>query len=73
MDIPVEVFIAASRWLQNNPDSKIEHLGDYEGRDAFCVDFDQHIGYPPVFLYKDGEVTEVFGEKALEILASFPE
>ena len=70
MEIPEAVQKAAYSWLQNIPGSSIEYLGEYKDRSAFYVDHDLKIGYPVVFLYKDGDVVEKNGENAVTIISS---
>lgn len=70
MEIPEVVKKAANSWLQNIPGSSLGYLGEYKGRSAFYVDHDLHIGYPTVFLFKEGDVIEKNGEDALSIISS---
>ena len=53
--------------------SHFKYLGVYDGRDAwlFVYPDNQEIGFPSVFLYKDGTAQEVSGFFALDIISSF--
>ena len=51
----------------------VEHLGEYEGQDAYYVKIPEEyvVGFPTVFLLKDGGVLSVGGPAALDIITRF--
>lgn len=74
MDIPAQIRTAA-QWLVEQYGDRIEHLGEYQGAQAYYYHFPDEItaGFPPVYLMRDDEITEVGGFEALEIIGSFVE
>ena len=74
MEIPAKVKQAAQYLVEMYGDH-VEHLGQYQGAEAFYYHFPEDIiaGPCPVYLVKDGAVREVPGFEALEILDSFVE
>ena len=74
MEIPAKVKEAA-QYLIDIYGDHVEHLGQYQGAEAFYYRFPDDItaGPCPVYLVKDGTVREVPGFEALEILDSFVE
>lgn len=71
--IPKSIRSAASEYLMLLPGSKIEYLGERDGAAVYTVtpQKKRHIGYPIIFILKGRKVTEVYGEEALIISASF--
>ena len=74
MEIPKKVKQAAQYLVEMYGDH-VEHLGQYQGAEAFYYHFPEDItaGPCPVYLVKDGAVREVTDFEALEILDSFVE
>lgn len=74
MEIPAKVKQAAQYLVEMYGDH-VEHLGQYQGAEAFYYHFPDDVtaGPCPVYLVTDGEVREVPGFAALEILDSFVE
>lgn len=72
MNIPSQVMNAASE-LRAMYGEHVEYLGEFQGAQAYYYHFpdDVDAGFPSVYLLKDGELTEISGPFALEILASF--
>ena len=52
---------------------KFEDLGKYEGSDAYAFHFpdDVDTGFPFVFIYKNGKISEITGFEALDIITLF--
>lgn len=69
MNVP-EAVKKAAKYLIDSYDSDIDYLGKYEESDVFVFNFSEPacIGYPSVFLYKDGKVEEITDEPALYII-----
>lgn len=74
MDIPAKIQEAA-RYLVEMYGDHVEHLGQYQGAEAFYYHFPDDItaGYCPVYLYRGGEVEELTGPVAYSVLSSFIE
>ncbi len=74
MNIPSQVMKAASE-LRAMYGERVEYLGEFQGAQAYYYRFpdDVDAGFPSVYLLKDGELTEIGGFFALEILDSFIE
>lgn len=74
MEIPAKVRQAAQYLVEMYGDH-IEHLGQYQGAEAFYYRFPDDItaGFPPVYLLKDDVLREVGEFEALEIIGSFVE
>lgn len=72
MKIPEKVRQAAQYLVEMYGDH-IEHLGQYQGAEAFYYRFpdDADAGFPTVYLLKDDELTEISDFFALEIIDSF--
>ena len=74
MEIPAKVKQAAQYLVEMYGDH-VEHLGQYQGAEAFYYHFPDDVtaGPCPVYLVTDGKAREVPGFEALEILDSFVE
>ncbi len=74
MEIPSKVKRAAQYLVEMYGDH-VEHLGQYQGAEAFYYHFPDDItaGFPPVYLMKGDKLREVDGFEALEIIGSFVE
>ncbi len=74
MKIPAKVKEAA-QYLIDMYGDRVEHLGQYQGAEAFYYHFpdDVDAGFPHVYLLKGDELTEITGFYALEIIGSFVE
>ena len=74
MEIPAKVRQAAQYLVEMYGDH-LEHLGQYQGAEAFYYRFPDDItaGFPPVYLMKDDNLREVGEFEALEIISSFVE
>lgn len=74
MDIPAKVRKAAQYLVEMYGDH-IEHLGQYQGAEAFYYHFPDDVtaGAPPVYLVKGDEMREAHDFEALDILDSFVE
>lgn len=74
METPSKVK-AAAQYLIDMYGDHVEHLGQYQGAEAFYYHFPEDItaGFCPVYLLKAGKVTEVNDFAALDILSSFVE
>lgn len=74
MDIPAKVRRAA-QYLIDMYGDHIEHLGQYQGAEAFYYHFPDDItaGFPSVYLLKADKVTELTGFEALDIISLFVE
>lgn len=74
MEIPSKVKRAAQYLVEMYGDH-VEHLGQYQGAEAFYYHFPDDItaGFPPVYLMKGDKLREVSGFEALEIIDSFVE
>lgn len=72
MEVPKAIIEAAGEFVTQYG-ANFEYLGEYEGSDAWVFLFpeDENIGYPFVYLFKDGKADEVSGMFALDIIASF--
>jgi len=72
MNIPSKVMNAASE-LRAMYGEHVEYLGEFQGAQAYYYHFpdDVDAGFPSVYLLKDGELTEISGPFALEILDLF--
>ena len=62
----------AAKYLVDLYGDKFEYLGKYEGADAYIqrVPDDLCIGYPHVYLVKDGKVDDISDSIALFIIES---
>ncbi|MBD5345467.1 MAG: hypothetical protein HDR90_10925 [Bacteroides sp.] len=74
MEIPTKVKEAA-QYLIDIYGDHVEHLGQYQGAEAFYYRFPEDVdaGFPVVYLLKGNELTEVSDFFALEIIGSFIE
>ena len=74
MEIPAKVKQAAQYLIEMYGDH-VEHLGQYQGAEAFYYHFPDDVtaGFPPVYLMKGDKLREVSGFEALEIIGSFVE
>ncbi len=74
MNIPSQVMKAASE-LRAMYGEHVEYLGEFQGAQAYYYHYpdDIDVGFPSVYLLKGGELTEISGHLALEILDSFIE
>ena len=74
MEIPAKVRQAAQYLVEMYGDL-IEHLGQYQGAEAFYYHYPDNVdtGFPSVYLLKDDGLTEVSDFFALEIIGSFVE
>ena len=74
MEIPAKVKEAA-QYLIDIYGDHVEHLGQYQGAEAFYYRFPEDItaGYCPVYLYKSNKVDVLTGEVAYHVLLSFIE
>ena len=74
MEIPAKVRKAAQYLVEMYGDH-IEHLGQYQGAEAFYYRFpyDVTAGFTPVYLVKVDKLREVGEFEALEIIGSFVE
>lgn len=72
MKTPAKVKEAA-RYLIEMYGDHVEYLGQYQGAETFYYHYPEDItaGYCPVYLYKNGEVDELTGEVAYNVLGSF--
>lgn len=72
MNIPSQVMNAASE-LRAMYGEHVEYLGEFQGAQAYYYHYSDDVdaGFPSVYLLKDGELTEISGPFALEILDSF--
>lgn len=72
METPAKVK-AAARYLVEMYGDHIEHLGQYQGAEAFYYHYpdDVDAGFPSVYLWKDNTVTEISGFDALHLLGRF--
>ena len=71
MDIPASVQKSASH-LIDRYGGGIEYLGEYDGQDAFLYEpgSEVNLGYPFVYLHKDGKVMEINDPLSLDIISS---
>ena len=74
MEIPAKVRQAA-QYLVGVYGDHLEHLGQYQGAEAFYYHFPDDVtaGFPPVYLLKGDKLREVGEFEALEIIGSFVE
>ncbi|MCM1220889.1 MAG: hypothetical protein NC548_41025 [Lachnospiraceae bacterium] len=74
MKTPSKVTDAARNLIEMYGDH-VEHLGQYQGAEAFYYNYPEDVtaGYCPVYLYKDGEIDTLTGEVANNVLSSFIE
>lgn len=74
MKIPVKVKQAA-QYLIDMYGDHVEHLGQYQGAEAFYYHFPDDItaGSCPVYLFKDGKVDELTDSVADYVLSLFIE
>ena len=74
MNIPSQVMKAASE-LRAMYGEHVEYLGEFQGAQVYYYHYpdDIDVGFPSVYLLKGGELTEISGHLALEILDSFIE
>lgn len=72
MTTPAKIQEAA-RCLVEMFGDHVEHLGKYQGAEAYYYHFpdDIEVGFPIVYLLKNEEVTEVSGFDALQLLGRF--
>lgn len=72
MNIPSQVMNAASE-LRAMYGEHVEYIGEFQGAQAYYYHYpdDVDAGFPSVYLLKGGELTEISGLFALEILDSF--
>ncbi len=74
MEIPKQVKEAAQELIQMYGDSFL-YLGPYEGADVYLYQFPEAavVGFPILFLWKDGIVREVQGVDSLSIIEQLVE
>ena len=74
MEIPAKVRQAAQYLVEMYGDH-IEHLGQYQGAEAFYYHFPDDVtaGFPPVYLLNGDKLREVGEFEAFEIIGSFVE
>jgi hypothetical protein len=74
MKVPEQVKTAAQSLIDIYGDS-FDYLGKYKGRDAFLFRFpeDSCTGFPFVYLFAAGKVTEITGFKAILLVENFDE
>lgn len=74
METPSKVK-AAAQYLIDMYGDHVEHLGQYQGAEAFYYHFPDDItaGFPPVYLLKGDKLREAGEFEALEIIGSFVE
>lgn len=72
MDIPAKVQDAA-RYLVEMYGDHVEHLGHYQGAEAYYYHFPENldVGFPSVYLLKGDKVTEMSGIEALRIIGLY--
>ena len=72
MKIPSKVKQAA-QYLIDMYGDHVEHLGQYQGAEAFYYQFpeDVAVGFPCVYLLKDDKLTEITGFEAVDIIGLF--
>ena len=72
MTIPQKVMDAAAE-LRAMYGEHVEHLGEFQGAQAYYYHFpdDVTVGFPCVYLLKEGKLTEIGGFFALDIPGSF--
>ena len=71
MRIPQAVKEAA-KWLSDCHDTRLYHVGEYQGYEVFTLEFfdDSDIGFPEVYLYKKGEeVITIQDSMSLDIIS----
>lgn len=71
METPIAILKAAGN-LVPDVGSGFNLVGSVDGWDVYVlqIDGEKEIGYPFVYLYKDGKVKEVFGEDIFDLFAS---
>lgn len=74
MEIPEPVTEAANELIESFGGS-ILYLGPYEGADVYLYQFPEAavVGFPILFLWKDGTVREVQGFDSLSIIEQLVE
>ncbi|MCF0219098.1 MAG: hypothetical protein HUK14_04880 [Muribaculaceae bacterium] len=72
MNIPDKVKAAAHSLVERYGDH-VEHLGKYQGAEAFYYHFpdEEDAGFPFVYLLKNDNVTEISGFDALRIIGLY--
>ena len=72
MEVPEAVLKAAAPLIEMFGQD-FDFLGEYEGQQAWLFKYpeDEEVGFPSVFLLKEGKVLEVSGFVALDIVRSF--
>lgn len=72
METPSKVK-AAAQYLIDMYGDHVEHLGQYQGAEAFYFRMPDDIdaGFPYAYLWKDDKVTEITGFDALHLLGRF--
>lgn len=70
MEIPKQVKKAARELIQMYGDSFL-YLGQYEGADVYQYQFAETavVGFPILFLWKNGSVREVMGFDSVSIIS----
>lgn len=65
--------MAAAAGLVEMYGPKFQFLGTRDGMDffLFLIPEDQTTGFPSVYAYKDGQVLELPGEDAVDVMRSF--
>ncbi len=71
MDIPAKVREAAQPLLEMYG-GRVEHLGEYQGADAFYYNFPDDVtaGHSPVYFYEDGKIDVLYGDVAYAVMLS---
>lgn len=69
MKVPEQIKSEA-RWLIEQYGDSFDYLGNYEGQEVYLFKFpeDSCTGFPFVYLFKDGLVTEITGFESLDII-----
>lgn len=69
MNVPEEVKHEA-RWLIEQYGDSFDYLGNYEGQEAYLFRFpdDATVGFPFLYLFKDGEAMEVTGPGVFDFI-----
>lgn len=72
MKVPEQIKVAAKE-LIDMFGSHFEYLGKYDGADFYMFKFpdDSETGFPCVYQYENGEVLEITGFHAFDIIGLF--
>lgn len=74
MNVPEQIRTAARGLIEQYGES-FDYLGSVEGQEAYLFKFpdDSCTGYPFVFLFKGGKVSEITGPESFNIIDSLTE